>query len=119
MDNHELVMNDMRSLVQACDDMKEEFLVFARKKKAAARLAREIGSRLADLSDEWARIYEYVAVNGFEDDGAYSYAKLGYEVSLAYKKRSEIINEFRFGLERLKLLDEYSRFEANHKEGNN
>ena len=33
MEDHELVMNDMRSLVQACDDMKEEFLAFAMKEK--------------------------------------------------------------------------------------
>ena len=38
--------------------------------------------------------------------------KLGYSVSLAYKRYSEIVNSFRFGLDRLKLLDEYHKFEA-------
>ena len=45
----------------------------------------------------------------------YSYAKLALNISLAYKKLSEIVNELRFGLEFLELVNEYKEFEMEYR----
>ena len=111
MENHELVLNDMRSLCKTCRDMEMYIRGFGKKRDSTTALIDEIGLQLSNLGKEREEKSGYVATNGFDEEGDFSYAKLGYAVSLAYKRYSEILNEFRFGLDRLKLLDEYKKYE--------
>ena len=111
MENHELVLNDMRSLCKTCRDMEMYIRDFGKNQDSTTELIDKVGMQLSNLCGEWEKTSRYVATNGFDEEGDYSYAKLGYSVSLAYKKYSEILNEFRFGLDRLKLLEEYNKFE--------
>ena len=112
MDSRELVINDMKALVKNCDETIADFRDFGKRKCQAGGLAYEVGMQLSALRDHWESTYQYVTLNGYDEEGEYSHARLGYSVSLAYKRFSEIVNSFRFGLDRLKLLDEYNRFEV-------
>ena len=109
MQNQELVLSDMKTLVETCDEYVAKFGAFKRHEKLSGEVIDEVSSKVEELRDEWDEKYKAVVENGFEEDGELSYATVGYKLSLAYKKLSEILNEFRFGLERIDLMKKYER----------
>ena len=113
--NKKLVISDMNSLVDECDRDIKSFTAFAKSESSATEITDAANEKLKSLRDTWIEALAIVNDRGFDDEGDYSYATLGYKLSLAYKERSEILNEFRFGLERKNLEDEYEEFDAQRK----
>lgn len=109
MQNQELVLSDMKALIETCDGHIAKFEAFKRHEKLSGDVIDEVSSKVAELRDEWNEKYEFVRENGFEEDGDLSYATVGYKLSLAYKRLSEVLNEFRFGLERIDMMEKYER----------
>ena len=109
MQNQELVLSDMKALIETCDGYVAKFETFKRHEKLSGEVIDEVSSKVEELRDEWDEKYEFVRENGFEENGDLSYATIGYKLSLAYKKLSEILNEFRFGLERKDMMEKYER----------
>ncbi|MCR5337533.1 MAG: hypothetical protein K6E75_03150 [Lachnospiraceae bacterium] len=111
MDSRELVVSDMKALITTCDETIADFQIFGERNMQAAGLIEEVCRQLSALKGYWEAAYQYVTARGYDEEGEYSHAKLGYSVSLAYKKYSEIVSGFRFSLDRLKILEEYNKFE--------
>ena len=109
MQDKELVLSDMKALVESCDEYVTRFEAFKRHEKLSSDVINEVSSKVTELRDEWHEKYESVVANGFEEDGELSYATIGYKLSLAYKRLSEILNELRFGLERIDMMEKYER----------
>ncbi|SEQ95236.1 hypothetical protein SAMN02910369_02742 [Lachnospiraceae bacterium NE2001] len=111
----ELVISDINLFVETCDGDMKEFNTFKSRYEAASDVVDRVNEKIQELQAKWIPVKEYVSTNGMDEEGDYSYAKLALNISLAYKKLSEIVNELRFGLEFLELVDEYKEFEMEYR----
>ena len=94
--NKKLVISDMNSLIDECDRDIKRFTAFVGRESSAAEITDSAIEKLRSLREIWREGLIRVNDRGFDDEGDYSYATLGYKLSLAYKERSEILNEFRW-----------------------
>ena len=69
MQDKELVLSDMKTLVESCDGYVTRFETFKRHEKLSEDVIDEASLKVTGLRDEWHGKYESVVANGFEEDG--------------------------------------------------
>ena len=108
---YQLVSADIHTLIDTCSGDIDRFNAFGKRESQASETVNVTNGKLEILRETWFDIQSRLMKTGLDEEGDYSYAVIGYKLSLAYKQRSEILNAFRFGLERNNLSEKYDTFE--------
>ena len=116
MEGKNQLNKDIDALIKLCEKDMKQFGCFANLHEECASIIENLNSKIQELHDKWVDVQKHVNEKGMDEDGEYSYPELSIKTSLAYKRMSEIVNDLRFWLERMDLLDKFYSFEEGYVE---
>ncbi len=105
-----IIIKNIETVVTNCEEHISLLSKYRECQPASDKLAAEYISKISELRDEWSDALNTIRENGFSPEGRLSYVDVSYRGSYAFVILSGYIKDLCFGLEKLKLRDDYRRF---------
>ena len=105
-----VIIKNLETVVENCEEHISLLTKYRECQPASDKLASEYITKISELRNEWSDALNTIRENGFSTEGRLSYVDVSYRGSYAFVILSGYIKDLCFGLEKLKLLDDYRKF---------
>ena len=106
----EHIIKNLETVVSNCEEHISLLSKYRECQPASDKLAFEYILKISELRDEWSDALNTIREKGFSSEGHLSYVDVSYRGTYAFVILSGDIKDLCFGLEKLKLLDDYRKF---------